>query len=257
LCIAARDAVSFQRADPVKERDPMRKVLPMLVVLLAASAAHASPPPLPTSDKEGSADNPLFERFDGSVILSYEHKHLDEFRLPLSKLERVPDKKDTHNNNYFEPSKAKPLEGAYTHIVYVIPSDRSPLEVVRHYQDQVKAKRGTVLYECKAQECGGDPTGNITGGGGNMSLSQYLYAADRMTDPTWTIGWCASHAGVADMRYMAAELPAQGAHLSVLTMILPSPNGDCAPLRGRTIVRVDVVEAKARETKKPARAKSR
>jgi OOP family OmpA-OmpF porin len=232
----------------------MRKSLPMFAVLLVASAAHASPKPLPTSDKKGSADNPLFGRFKGSIILSHEYKHLAEFTLPLSHLERVPDKKDTHNNNYFEPKKKKPLEGAYTHLVYLLPPDHSPLEVVRYYQEELKAKRGTILHECKAPECGGDPTGNVMGGGGNMSLGQYLYPAERVTDPHGTIGWCANAGSVADTRYMAAELPAQGAHLSVLTMTLPSANGDCELLRGRTIVRVDIIEAKTRE-KKPARTR--
>jgi len=235
----------------------MRKLLPMLVVLLAASAAHAGPRPLPPSDKEGSADNPLFKRFDGSIILSYEHKHLAEFTLPLSQLERVPDKKDSHNNNYFEPKKSKSLEGAYTHLVYLLPMDRSPLEVVRYYQAEVKAKGGTILYECKAPECGGDPTGNVQGGGGNLSLGQYLYPAERVTDPYPTIAWCANAGSVVDTRYMAAELPARGAHLSVLTMILPNADGDCELLRGRTIVRVDIIEGKAPENKKPARAKRR
>lgn len=235
----------------------MRTLLPMLAVLLAASVAHAGPRPIPTSDKEGSADNALFKRFKGSIILSYEHKHLAEFTLPLSPLERVPDKKDNQNNNYFEPKKSKSLEGAYTHIVYLMPPDHSPLEVVRYYQEVLKAKGGTILHECKAPDCGGSPTGNVMGGGGNMSLGQYLYPAERVTDPFPTIGWCANAGAVADTRYMAAELPAQGAHLSVLTMTLPDAGGDCEPLRGRTIVRVDIIESGARENKKPARAKKR
>jgi OOP family OmpA-OmpF porin len=238
----------------------MHKVLPMLVVLLASSAAHAGPKPLPTSDRDGSADNRLFERFKGAIILSYEHKNLDAFTLPLSKLERVPDKRDNHNNAAFEPKKTKALEGAYTHLVYLMPADRSPLEVVRYYQDEVKAKNGALLYECKAPDCGGDPTGNVMGGGGNMSLGQYLYPADRVTDPFPTIGWCANAGSVVDVRYMAAELPAQGAHLSVLAMTLPNADGDCELLRGRTIVRVDIIEAKAEakaRDKKPARAKKR
>jgi OOP family OmpA-OmpF porin len=234
----------------------MRKSLPMLIVLLAASAAHARPRPLPTSDKEGGADNPLFKRFQGSIILSHEYKHLAEFTLPLSQLEPVSGKKDAHNNDYYEPKKSKPLEGAYTHLVYLLPPDRSPLEAMRFYQEQVKSKGGTVLYECKVPECGGDPTGNVTGGGGRMSLGQYLYPAERVTDKPFTIGWCANAGSVVDTKYMAAELRARGAHLSVLTMTLPDADGDCELLRGRTIVRVDIVEAKARDNK-PARAKRR
>ncbi len=137
-----------------------------------------------------------------------------------------------------------------------MPPDRSPLEVVRYYQGLVKAKDGALLYECKGTECGGDPTGNVMGGGGNMSLGQYLYPAERVTDSFPTTGWCANAGSVVDTRYMAAELPAQGAYLSVLAVTLPTPDGDCEPLRGRTIVRVDIVETKA-PSKKPARAKKR
>ena len=63
---------------------------------------------------------------------------------------------------------------------------------------------------------------------------------------------------MADTRYMAAHLPAPGAHLSVLTMTLPNVDGDCEPLRGRrTIVRIDIVEAKAGKSVKPSRARTR
>ncbi|HKE15933.1 MAG TPA: hypothetical protein VKB80_13745, partial [Kofleriaceae bacterium] len=97
-----------------------------------------------------------------------------------------------------------------------------------------------------------------------MSLGQYLYPADRVTDPFPTIGWCANAGSVVDTRYMVAELPAQGAHLSVLAMTLPNADGDCELLRGRTIARVDIIEAKTEAKtearargKKPARAKRR
>jgi hypothetical protein len=40
-------------------------------------------------------------------------------------------------------------------------------------------------------------------------------------------------------------------------MTLPDAGSDCELLRGRTIVRVDIIEAKAPENKKPARAKKR
>ena len=41
------------------------------------------------------------------------------------------------------------VEGALTRIAYVLPPERSPLEVLRNYQDVVKEAGGEVLFECK------------------------------------------------------------------------------------------------------------
>ncbi len=43
----------------------------------------------------------------------------DEFKLPLAKLERVPGKKDSHNNQFYEPKDKRALEGACTRLVYL------------------------------------------------------------------------------------------------------------------------------------------
>ena len=60
------------------------------------------------------------------------------------------------------------IEDARTRIAYLLPAGRSPLEVLRNYQDVVKAAGGEVLYACKSEECGGDPERSSDGGGGDM-----------------------------------------------------------------------------------------
>ena len=81
-----------------------------------------------------------------------------------------------------------------------------------------------------------------------MSLAEYLFPEDRMTDPGYSNGACATTKLITDQRYLVAELPARGAHVSVLTYTL---KGDlyCEAFRGRTIAIIDIVEAKAREQK--------
>jgi outer membrane protein OmpA-like peptidoglycan-associated protein len=55
---------------------------------------------------------------------------------------------------------------------------------------------------------------------------------------------------VADLRYTAAELPAEGAHVSVFTYTLKvGSNRYCEALNERMIAIVDIVEAKEREQK--------
>jgi len=114
---------------------------------------------IPRADEKGSKDSPLLKRYEGSFIVAYEYKSFDEFTLPLSNLEPVEDKKDNHNNGYYEPKEKKTLEGAHTRLEYLIPESRSPLEVLRNYREEITSQGGTILFECKAEECGGDPNG--------------------------------------------------------------------------------------------------
>jgi OmpA-OmpF porin, OOP family len=125
----------------------------------------------------------LLKRYEGSFIVAYEYKSFDEFTLPLSRLEPVEGKRDSHNNRYYEPKEKKVLEGTHTRLVYLLPADRSPLEVLRNYQEEIKSKGGTILFECKAEECGGDSGRSSSGGGGDMSLAMYLFPEERITDP--------------------------------------------------------------------------
>ncbi len=223
----------------------LKFTLAVLMLFTAFSNASANAT-IPKADKPGSKDSPLLKRYDGSFIVSYENKAFAEFTLPTSKLELVPNKKVGNNDHAHEPRSKKNLEGAYTRLVYLIPAERSPLEVVRNYQDEIKAKGGKILFECKAGECGGDPRRSSSGGGGDSSLSLFLYPEARVADPDSSNGRCALTRTIADQRYIAAEIP--DGHVSVLTYTLKD-EGYCKAFNGRTIAVVDLVVDKAREQK--------
>jgi outer membrane protein OmpA-like peptidoglycan-associated protein len=204
---------------------------------------------IPSTDKKGARDNPLLKRYEGSFIVAFEHKSFDEFILPLSRLEQLPgDKKDSHNNRAYEPKQKQTLEGERTRIVYIMPADRSPLEVVRNYQEEIEAKGGKVLFQCKADECGGDAARSSSGGGGDMSLSMFLYPEERIQDENFSNGSCAQTSNISEQRYLAAEMPTEGAHVSVLTFTLHD-DLYCKAFDGRTIAAVDIVQTKSREQK--------
>ncbi len=223
-----------------------------LVVAFATTVVFAQPvASIPKADRKGSKDSPLLKRYEGSFIVAYEHKSFGEVTLPLSPLVLVPGKQTQQNNRLHEPKLKKALEGSYTRIAYLLPADRSPLEVLRNYQDDIKGKGGTVLFECKGAECGGNPDSSSWGGGGDMSLAMYLYPPERVIDPHGSNGWCALSEKITDQRYTAAELPQSGAHVSVLayTIVAPDRNDSCNALNGRTVAVVDIIEAKEREKK--------
>lgn len=223
----------------------------LATALLVPSPAALADASIPTSDRKGAADSPLLKRYEGSWIVAYESQSFGELTLPLSPLVLVEGKIVGNNNRAHEPRSKKALEGRTTRLAYVLPEDRSPLEVLRNYQEEIRAQGGRVLFECKGEECGGDASRSVEGGGGDSSLAMYLYPPARFKEEHGSTAWCALAEHVADQRYTAAELPAAGAHASVLvyTVVAPDRNDSCLPLNGRTIAVVDLVEAKAREQK--------
>ncbi|MCK9296066.1 MAG: OmpA family protein [Desulfobulbaceae bacterium] len=218
------------------------------VILLFVSSPALADAVLPTADKEGSRDDPRLKRYEGSFIISFEQRSFDAFQLPLARLAQVPGRKDNHNNHYFEPGEKKSLEGSRTRLVYLLPEKRTPLEVLRNYQQEIKEQGGDILFECSGGECGGDPGRSSAGGGGEMSLAMYLMPQESISDPVFSNGHCAMTERINDQRYTAAELPASGLHVSVLTYTLKG-GSSCKAFKGRTIAIVDLIEAKAREQK--------
>jgi OmpA-OmpF porin, OOP family len=219
------------------------------VFLLTATAVNGfANAVIPTADAKGSKDNPLLGRYKGSFIISYDRKDYNEFTFPLSILERVEGKKDTHNNHAYAPKERKGLEGAFTRLVYFIPENVSPLEVVRNYQQEIKEKGGESLYECKAEECGGDQTRGSVGGGGDMSMAMFLRPEEQVKDAHFSNGACAQTSHISDQRYMVGTLTETGAYVSVLAYTLKKETY-CDVFAGRTVAVVDIVVPKQREQK--------
>jgi len=221
----------------------MKSLLLLIAVLFVPALASAKPTE-PTADLPGSKDSALLGRFKGSLIVSYEHKGLAEFTLPLSPLEKVAGRKDKMNNNYFEPKQKKDLTGAYTRLVYLLPPERSSLEVLGNYKDEITKQGGKVLFQCKGDECGGSPALGVGGGGGDMSLSMYLYPVSTLTDKDFSLGSCLVRPHLSDRRYLAAELPKQGAHVSVYTYSV-APDACEGAMPNRTVALVQIVEGQA------------
>ena len=53
-----------------------------------------------------------------------------------------------------EPTKSQRVEGRVTRILYVGPQERSPLEVVRNYEPELKKNGFETLYTCTGTQCG-------------------------------------------------------------------------------------------------------
>jgi len=227
----------------------MKKTI-LIAILLTISTVVFSKviiPELPTSDIEGGEDHPLLKRYVDSHIVVYQHKNFDEFTFPMSKLAEV--KNNFGNVVDYSLGESKTVEGPYTRLVYLLPADRSPLEVLRNYQDEIVAQGGDVLYECKREECGGDHLGGVFESRNNeTSLAMILRPRERLGVETFSSGYCAMIGSISDQRYLVAELPDVGTYISVHTYTIKSFGyTNCNAFIGRTVAVVDIVEGKPRE----------
>ena len=219
-----------------------------LLLFVAARCAYADAT-VPTADIAGAADPAGLGRYAGSLIVDYKAKAFDELVLPVSTLEPVGDDQvDRNNNRRYAGKQQLALEGRLSRVVYVLPAGRSPLEVLRNYQQVATDKGGRSLYECKADTCGGNVDGGASHGGSEQGVINYAFPADQISPESFSNAACAVDSGLADLRYGVSTFSAAGAdvHVAVLAFTLVD-DLYCKALAGRTIAIVATLEAKARE----------
>jgi outer membrane protein OmpA-like peptidoglycan-associated protein len=206
---------------------------------------------IPTQDLKGSADPAGLGRYEGSFIVEYQKGAYDEVTLPLSILEEVkPEQRDTKNNMVYAPKQKLDLEGKLTRTVYLLPEGRTPLEVLRNYQQMVTDKGGELLYECKADACGGDIDSHASHGGGRTGVLNYVFPASKVSTSSYSNAACAVDSNHVDQRYLVAKLAGSDVetHAAVMTYTLKD-DLYCKAFNERTIAIVVTVEAKPREQK--------
>ncbi len=207
---------------------------------------------IPDADIEGAADSALLKRYDGSFIVSHVKHAYAELRIPLSPLEPSPnpDERDAMNNRVHVAKNSETVEGALTRLVYVLPENRSPLEVLLNYEDEIVAAGGQAAFECRREQCGGDAKRSSSGGGGKMSLTQYFFHESDIKDKAFSNGACATTSWISDQHFLAAKVPLgdASAWVTVQTYQLDASTY-CKALNGRTVAIVHVLEPKAREQK--------
>ena len=227
----------------------MRHLIALSLLFLGNPALAAAT--LPTRDIDGARDPAWLQRYEGSFIISHEHRGFDEVVFPASVLVKHPEgQRDAKNNVIFQAETNRVAEGEYTRLLYLAPADRSPLEVTRNYQDAVVEAGGKLLYECRDKACGGDLHGNSHGGGW-QGLMEQIYPQNRYKDATFSNGYCATGNPPGEQQYSLLTLPGEGGAertLGVYAFTLKT-SGECKAIDGRTGILVVAVDAKPRERK--------
>lgn len=119
-------------------------LVPLVCLILAARPTLAAPPV--TKDVAGR-DHPLLKRYEGSFIVAYTEKEFDEYKLPLGKALNP-----SSGESGARVEKQETVEGKITRITYFAPKGRSPLEVFRNYEKELKAKEAETLFTGSGKE---------------------------------------------------------------------------------------------------------
>jgi OOP family OmpA-OmpF porin len=102
------------------------------------------------TDVKGSKDPAGIKRYEGSTIIGYRFSKFDEHTFMTGPLTHTT----VSGSAAYKPAKAERAEGQYTRLLYTGPGGRSPLEVIRNYEQDLAAAGFTTVYRCAAAECG-------------------------------------------------------------------------------------------------------
>lgn len=145
-----------------------------LVAMLVALAA--APTQAQIANLAGSRDPAGIKRYEGSIVIGYSFGKFDEFTFLTG-----PVKRSTLGTGpRVVPTKSERAEGQRTRIVYVVPEGRSPLEVLRNYEQELGRGGFQTVYRCRGIECGTDGAGALG--------DQYLYTMETRLSQTPAAG---------------------------------------------------------------------
>lgn len=220
--------------------------------LAACSISASADASLPSADVAGAQDPAGLGRYEGSLIVDYQSGAFDDISLPVGAMKPSSDEaaRDSQNNRVYRADPALDLEGKLSRVIYLIPEGRSPLEVLRNYQEMLASKGATALYECKGEACGGDVTSGADHGGGEQGILSMVFPQDRVNKESFSNAACAVTMSTSDVRYAVVRIDANGASTHVAVYVYKALDDlYCKAFNTRSIAIVVTVEAKAREQK--------
>jgi OmpA-OmpF porin, OOP family len=198
----------------------------LCLLLVGPTAAGAQ-----DADLADSKDHPSVSRYAGSVIIGYDFRKFDEFVLPLSRVQIV-----------FPPGAAvakenQKVEGQVTRIVYVAPPERSTLEVLRNYEQELKKGGFQTLFTCGTTACSPQENGMVAFLY-PISRAQTLKGRDLplvLTMPQ-------------EQRYLAAKRTSARGDLYASVLVARDTNPGVPRTNNRTVVLLEVAETAPMDT---------
>jgi len=130
------------------------------------------------ADLPGARDHPLLKRFAHSEIIGYDIKRFDRYRLQTSTYKSYSFAKKTRE--YARPPLV--VEGTVTRVWYEAAGQTSAIELMRNYQNELKANEFETLYDSTQDSAAVKWTGYFNNLGANeirTNRSHYVFYGAR------------------------------------------------------------------------------
>ena len=216
-----------------------RRLLAALVMALTLPVLAIDK--VPTKDLPRLQDLPSIKRFADSALVFRDDVAFDEVTFPAGKV--------TYTGEKLSAAKSLAKAGQRSLLVYVAPAGRSPLEVLRNYQGDLKTAGFAPVYECEGDTCGAADafTGSNNFNFANTLFKDAVYSTERSAAHV-----CAAGAQITGFRYALMDNAALGETVAVMTWrplvrgyALPCPDA----MEAHTSVAVFRIQAKAMDQK--------
>ena len=112
----------------------LRLIAPRFLMLALFAASVSAPASAATNyfkERKGGKDHPLVSRFQGAILHNYGVVNFEQVKVPLS------------------ATKDETIEGKVYSYFYVIPADRTGLEVYRNYKAALEKSGFQILVACE------------------------------------------------------------------------------------------------------------
>ncbi len=195
-----------------------RYILSLVLVFLLPSLCLGA-------DVENSRDPSLLKRYEGSFIVQYSMNEYDSAVVPLGKT--------VYEGDRYKFSAEDKVEGRVTRILYIVPEGRSALEVLRNYEAELKGNGYEILFSASKEELGPYD-----------SFAETLYGRDRHYP-------LPGDERTKNQQFLSARLARPEGDVYVTLYALENHfwGNETKMEKGRTYVRVDLVETRPMETR--------
>lgn len=204
-----------------------------LYLLLATGLPFVSP--LAAGDIAGSADHPLVKRVEGSEIFFGKSTDFDKLKLSLGKIEW------SGAEAKVKPYESATVEGKRLTNYYKVPEKMSVLEVLRNYEQELKEAGFEILHIGQGDEV-------ETPGYNNQIAREILGMTGTYGNPEEKAQWPFQHTDEKTAGYVAAKKAGENGEVYASAYVVSNTHDKWLDIPvGRTLVRLDVCEVKARE----------
>lgn len=178
--------------------------------------AWAADTMVPGKDVAGLKDPVGLPRFAGSVLYLREDVDYDELKLPAS----IPIYVDADDKKKLTAKNMVTASGTRARMMYVAPTGRSSLEVIRNYQTLLGGKGYKTLFECAGDDCGPSIDSIATANGGYEYLLNFLFPASQLNWTDAAAPSCATGHFMTNVRYALLRNDSSG---EVIAMVVQNP----------------------------------